>query len=195
MPDLPGILCVPEDLDLEPYLHVLRWYLNRDEILHGIAFPYEARGVAAAMPPILAKSVDASWDALRPGKLSAVVEVFASSTFVAVTDQRVLTATPRSLLREGELRDVIPLGEIRYVRPRQNQTGSVRPTINVATDQSDIRWMFPAAADSAHIDQLSTSLGVKLQLGSGERLQVEAASPTGREDERSLEAETSRPEG
>lgn len=195
MPDIPGILCVPEDLDLEPYLRVLRWYLNRDEILHGIAFPYEARGVAAAMPPILAKSVDASWDALGTGKLSAVVEVFASSTFVAVTDQRVLTATPRSLLREGELRDVISLGEIRYVRPRQNQKDSVRPAINVATEQSDIRWMFPAAADSAHIDQLSTSLGVKLKLGSGEPLQVEAASPNGREEGPSLEGEANRPEG
>ncbi|MCB8045054.1 hypothetical protein JM654_15560 [Microbacterium oxydans] len=101
---------MPEDLDLEPYLHVLRWYLNRDEILHGIAFPYEARGVAAAMPPILAKSVDASWDALGPGKLSAVVEVFASSTFVAVTDQRVLTATPRSLAQGGRASRRDPFG-------------------------------------------------------------------------------------
>jgi hypothetical protein len=89
---------------------------------------------------------------------------------------------------------VIPLSEIRYVRPRQNQTDSVRPTINVATDQSDIRWMFPAAADAAHIDQLSTLLGVKLELGSSEALQVEAPAVSGSEAH-SVEAEANSSDG
>lgn len=179
MPGEPDILCAPAGLDLMPYMKVLRWHLNHDEKLQGIAFPYEAGGFAAAVSPILGKTVDASWDALRPGKLSAVVEALASSTFVAVTDKRVLTATPKGLLLEGEIRHVLPLEKIRFVRSRKDQQRSVRPTISVATERSDIRWMFPAAADWSDIDGLSTSLKAKSGLSDKVPRQVEATSVAG----------------
>lgn len=160
IPAVPSIVCAPDDLDLEPYLHVLRWFLEDDEELHGVAFPYEvgAHNLAGVVPTLLAKRVDATWDALAPGKAGAVVEKFASSTLVAVTDRRIITAAPRSLLQRGELRMIYSLDEVRYVRPRSNHGESVRPTIGLTTDVHDIRWMFPAVATPEHIDNLAAAI-------------------------------------
>lgn len=157
MPTRPDTVCAPEDLDLDPYLHVFRWFLEDGERLRGIAFPYAAgeHDLGGVVPPVLAKRVDATWDALAPGKAGAVVELLASSTFVAVTDRRIVTATPKALLRRGELGETFPLREVRFVRPRHNHVDSVRPTISVITERSDVRWMFPAAADHRQIDQLA----------------------------------------
>lgn len=150
----PSVVLAPEGLDLDPYLQVLRWFMDDAEVLQGIAFPHEASGTLASLvPAVLAKRVDASWDGLAARKAAAIVDKIASSMFVAVTDQRVVTASPRALLREGELGAVFPLSEVRYVRPRRNQADSVRSTISIATDRKDLTWMFPAAANDEQIDQ------------------------------------------
>lgn len=154
VPSIPNVVCAPGDLDLDPYLQILRWFMEDDEYLRGVAFPYEAGGdLSALVPPVLGKRVDASWDALAPGKTAAIVDKFVSSTFVAVTDRRIVTASPRALLGQGELGAVFPLGEVRYVRPRHHQAESVRSTISVATERQDIKWMFPAVADDEQIDK------------------------------------------
>jgi hypothetical protein len=157
MPAVPETVCAPDGLDLEPYLHVLRWFLEDGESLRSVAFPYEAgsHNLPGVVPAILAKRVDATWDALTPGKAGAVVEKLASSTFVAVTDRRIITATPRTLLRRGELGSIYPLDEVRYVRPRSNHGTGVRPTIGIATDRRDVQWMFPADAPHEQIDNLA----------------------------------------
>ncbi|MCF8784376.1 hypothetical protein [Rhodococcus ruber] len=157
MPAVPETLCAPSDLDLEPYLHVLRWFLEDGETLRSVAFPYEAgpHNLTGVVPALLAKRVDATWDALAPGKAGAVVEKLTSSTFVAVTDRRIVTATPRTLLRHGELGSIYPLDEVRFVRPRPKHDAAVRPTIGITTDRRDIQWMFPADADHEHIDNLA----------------------------------------
>lgn len=158
MPVVPDTVCAPETLDLGPYLKVLRWFLEDGEQLRGTAFPYAAgeRDLAGVIPAILGKRVDATWDALgTPGKPGAVVELLASSTFVAVTDRRIITAVPKTLLRRGELGATYPLDEVRYVRPRTNYGGRVRPTIGVTTDRSDVHWMFPSKALHEHIDNLA----------------------------------------
>lgn len=158
MPAVPDTVCAPEGLDLDPYLHVLRWFLEDGEHLRSVAFPYVvgAHNLTGVVPAILAKRVDTAWDALNPGKAGALVEVLTSSTFVAVTDRRIVTATPKTLLRRGELRATYPLEEVRYVRPRTNHGEHVRPTIGVITERSDIQWMFPAVADHRCIDDLAT---------------------------------------
>ena len=160
MPAAPGTVCAPDGLDLGPYLHVLRWFLEDDEELRGVAFPYVAgaHNFTGLVPAVLAKRVDATWDALAPGKAGAVVEILASSTFVAVTDRRILTASPKTLLRRGELGMTHPLDEVRYVRPRTNQRACVRPTIGVTTDREDVQWMFPAEADHDRIDALAAAI-------------------------------------
>jgi hypothetical protein len=162
MPAAPETVCAPDGLDLEPYLHVLRWFLEDGEELRSVAFPYEVghRNLTGAVPAILAKRVDATWDALAPGKVGAAVDKVASSTFVAVTDRRIVTASPRGLLRRGELDAVYPLDEIRYVRPRSNHAASVRPTIGIATDRRDVQWLFPTEADHDEIDNLAAAISV-----------------------------------
>ena len=157
MPAVPETVCAPDELDLDPYLHVLRWFLEDGEALRSVAFPYEvgSRNLTGTVPAILAKRVDATWGGLGSGKLGVAVERLASSTFVAVTDRRIVTADPRTLLRRGEIDAVYQLDEIRYVRPRSNHDAGVRPTIGIATDRRDVRWMFPTDAELDDIDNLA----------------------------------------
>ena len=156
----PDLVCAPEDLDIEPYLHVLRWFLEDGEKLRGIAFPYQPgkHNFVGALPSVLGKRVDAAWSALAPGKWSAVVDKAASSTFVAVTDSRIFTAAPRALLHRGEPSDSFLLRDVQFVRPPQKQGESVRPTIDVITEHQDLRWIFPSAADDGSIDKLAVLL-------------------------------------
>lgn len=158
MPAVPTTVCAPEGLDLDPFLHVLRWFLEDGEQLRGIAFPYEtgAHNLAGVRPVLLAKRVDTAWDALAPGRAGAMAKMFTSSTFVAVTDRRIVTANPKALLRRGELGTTYPLNEVKYVRPRKNHGERVRPTVGITTERNDIQWMFPADADHESIDALVT---------------------------------------
>lgn len=160
MPAIPTTICAPDNHDLEPYLNVLRWFLEDGETLRSVAFPYEAgnHNLAGVVPAILAKRIDATWEALAPGRAGAVLEKFASSTLVAVTDHRIVTADPKTLLRDGLLGSIYPLDEVRYVRGRSNHSASVRPTIGLTTDRRDVQWMFPAGADEKHIDNLAASI-------------------------------------
>ena len=146
-PAVPETVCAPDDLDPDPYLRVLRWFLEDGEQLHGIAFPYEASANNFSRK-LLSKLVDAAWQA---GKA-------AFSTFVAVTDRRIITANPRELLHCGELGATYPLDDVEGVHPRTTNTDHVCPTIGVTTKQSDIRWMFPARADQTSIDDLATMI-------------------------------------
>lgn len=147
MPAVPETVCAPDDLDPDPYLRVLRWFLEDGEQLHGIAFPYEASANNFSRK-LLSKLVDAAWQA---GKA-------AFSTFVAVTDRRIITANPRELLHCGELGATYPLDDVEGVHPRTTNTDHVCPTIGVTTKRSDIRWMFPARADQTSIDDLATMI-------------------------------------
>ncbi len=160
MPAVPASVCGPEELVLDPYLHILRWFLEDGEALRSVAFPYEVgtHNFTGVVPAMLAKRVDATWDALAPGRASAIVERFASSTFVAVTDRRIVTANPGDLLKRGELGPIYPLDEVRNVRGRSHQGSGVRPTIDVATKERDLHWMFPDSATHEDIDSLAVAL-------------------------------------
>ena len=146
-PAVPETVCAPDGLDLDPYLRVLRWFLEDGEQLHGIAFPYEASAHNFSRN-LLSKPVDAAWQA---GKV-------AFSTFIAVTDRRIITANPRKLLRHGELGATYPLDDVKDVHLRTGNTDHVCPLIEVTTKQSDIRWMFPARADQTSIEDLATTM-------------------------------------
>ena len=159
-PAVPDAICAPADLDLAPYLNVLRWYLEDGEELRSVAFPYElgSNDLTGVVPAILAKRVDASWGALAPGRAGAFMEKFAASTFVAVTDRRIVNADPKKLLNEGELGRIHSLDDIQFVRPRTAQDGEVRPTIDVATNRHDIQWVFPDTAEIEQVDTLAAIL-------------------------------------
>lgn len=172
----PNVVLAPEGLDLDPYLQILRWFLDDAEVLQGIAFPHETGGALAALvPAVLAKRVDASWDGLAPRKAAGIVDKVASCTFVAVTDQRVFTASSRALLREGELGSVFPLSEVRYVRPRCNHADNVRSTISIATELKDFTWMFPSAANDEQIDHFAAVVGDGVPSVTANQLRIESA--------------------
>ena len=156
----PELVCAPESFDLEPYLHILRWYLEDGEVLRGVAFPYQpgSHDLVGALPPVLGARVDATWAALAPGAWAAVVDKAASSTFVAVTDRRVITAAPRALLNRGVLGESFSVREIHFVRPPLKQHNSVRPTIDVITENQNLRWLFPSNADEGTIDKFAAIL-------------------------------------
>ena len=160
MPAVPAAVCAPEGLELDPYLHILRWFLEDGETLRSVAFPYEmgTHNFAGVVPAILARRVDATWDALAPGRASAIVEKFASSTFIAVTDRRIVTANPGKLLKRGELGPIYSLDDVRNVRGRSHRGAGVRPTIYVATEERDLHWMFPDSAEHEDIDSLAAAL-------------------------------------
>ncbi|WP_297743182.1 hypothetical protein [uncultured Tessaracoccus sp.] len=160
MPTVPEIVCAPEGLELDPYLRIFRWFLEDGETLQCLAFPYElgTHNFAGIVPAVLARRVDATWEALVPGRASAIVEKFASSTFVAVTDRRIITANPRRLLREGELGQIYSLAQVRHVRPRSSNDERVRPALDVTTEERDIHWMFPSAASHDDIDSFASAL-------------------------------------
>lgn len=172
---VPDLVCAPEGLDIEPYLHVLRWFLEDGEKLRGIAFPYQpgTHNLVGALPSVLGKRADATWSALAPGKWAAVVEKAASSTFVAVTDRRIITAAPRALLHCAELGDSFPLREVQFVRPPQKQSESVRPTMDVITEHQNLRWIFPSAADDGSIDKLAVLLTEGAKSTRGDRMAIE----------------------
>lgn len=151
----PTVTCMPEDIDLNQYLHVLRWFFEDDESLNAIAFAYEPGTLAGIIPTALGARVDATWSALKPNKRATVIDKIATPTLVAVTDRRIISASPRSLTRQGEISDSTPLSEVRFVRTQSMQSNAVRPTIDIFTEGRDVKWMFPEEADPAHIDLLS----------------------------------------
>lgn len=156
-PSVPEVVCAPSNVDLDPYLNVLRWYLEDGEELLAVAFPYvtHANPLARAVPALLAKQVDASWGTRTSGKAAAVAKSLTSSEFIAVTDRRIVTARPSNLLRLGELGETYRLEEVKYVRPRTNYQSAVRPTIAVTTERDDLQWMFPSSASHENIDDLA----------------------------------------
>lgn len=153
----PDVCCMPADLELEKYLRVLRWFVEDDEPLKAIAFPYEPgrHHLDDVVPVALGVRVDASWSALDSRKRAAVVDKLASPTLIAVTDRRVICASARTLVIDGQIQNSIPFGDIRFVRPRAVHGDAVRPTIDVITSQQNVRWMFPEEADTDDIDSLS----------------------------------------
>ncbi|MDO5081121.1 hypothetical protein [Buchananella hordeovulneris] len=161
MPRVPETVCAPTGLDLRPYLKLLRWYLQEGETLRTVAFPYEVgtQNLAGFVPALLAKRVDATWEALVRKMTSVVSEKLASSTFVAITDRRILTATPRGLLRFGKLSSTQALTDVKFVCPRDN---GERATLDVTTNKQDIHWMFPASAAVEQVDALTALLSASV---------------------------------
>lgn len=161
----PAVTCMPEDIDLNQYLHVLRWFLEDDEALGAIAFAYEpgAHNFAGIIPAALGARIDATWSALKPNKRATVIDKIATPILVAVTDRRIIGASPRSLTHQGEIRDSIPLSEVQFVRSQSMQANAVRPTIDIITEGRDVKWMFPEEADSEHIDLLSQVIDTNIK--------------------------------
>jgi hypothetical protein len=157
--EAPGVVCAPRSLDLEPYLRILRWFLEDGEILRVLGFPDQLD----ALGPISAILGGAK------EKLAAAMDKTAAKTMVAVTDRRIITAKANAFLEQGEVRQDIPVDRIRYVRAATTQDKSARLAIDLITRDENIRWLFHADIDNTQVDALAAVLAESMTIPDAER--------------------------
>jgi hypothetical protein len=157
--EAPGVVCAPESLDLEPYLRILRWFLEDGETLRVLGFPDQLD----ALDPISAIFSGAK------EKLAAAMDKVAAKTLVAVTDRRIITAKTNAFLEQGEIRQDIPIDQVRYVRAATTQDRSARLAIDLITRDENIRWFFHADIDNAQVDALAAVLAESMTIPDVER--------------------------
>jgi hypothetical protein len=156
--EAPDVACAPRSLDLEPYLHILRWFLEDGETLRVLGFPdqIDARGPIGAIFGVAKEKVAAAMDK-------------ATMTLVADTDRRIITAKTNAFLEQGEIRQAIPIDRVRYVRAATTQDGSGRLALDLITRDENIRWLFHADIDSTQVDALAGVLAESMTIPDAER--------------------------
>ncbi|MGH3267903.1 MAG: hypothetical protein ACRDN1_02360 [Trebonia sp.] len=157
--EAPGVVCAPRSLDLEPYLRILRWFLEDGETLRVLGFPDQLD----ALGPISAILGGAK------EKLAAAMDKAAAKTLVAVTDRRIITAKANAFLEQGEVRQDIPVDQVRYVRAAITQDRSARLAIDLITRDENSRWLFQADIDNAQVDALAAVLAESMTIPDVER--------------------------
>ncbi|MFG2309713.1 hypothetical protein ACGFS9_13720 [Streptomyces sp. NPDC048566] len=188
--EAPGVVCAPTSLDLEPHLRILRWFLEDGETLRVLGFPDQLD----ALGPISAIFGGAK------EKLTAGRDKMAAKTLVAATDRRIITAKSNAFLEQGEIRQVIPIDQVRYVRTATTQDKNARLAIDLITRDENIRWLFQADMDATQVNALAAVLAESMTIpdverdelqrrrhvaieagGQGERTDPTSKEPTGSE--------------
>ncbi|MFE3929979.1 hypothetical protein [Streptomyces sp. YIM B13508] len=157
--EAPGVVCSPESLELEPYLRILRWFLEDGETLRVLGFPDHLD----ALSPISAILGGAK------EKLAAARDKAAVKALIAVTDRRIITARTNAFLEQGEIDQNIPIDRVRYVRAATTQNRSERLAIDLITRDENIRWLFQADVDNAQVDALAAVLAESMMIPEVER--------------------------
>ncbi|NEB12907.1 hypothetical protein G3I32_29395 [Streptomyces coelicoflavus] len=157
--EAPGVVCAPETLVLEPYLRILRWFLEDGETLRVLGFPdqLDALGPVSA---ILSGAKE---------KLATARDKAAVKALVAVTDRRIITAKTNAFLEQGEIGQDIPTDRVRYVRAATTQDRSARLAVDLITRDENIRWLFHADIDNTHVDALAAVLAESMTIPDVER--------------------------
>ncbi|GAA2404970.1 hypothetical protein GCM10010420_35800 [Streptomyces glaucosporus] len=157
--EAPGVVCAPESLDLEPYLRILRWFLEDGETLRVLGFPdqLDALGPISA---ILGAAKE---------KLAAARDKAVAKTLVAVTDRRIIMAKTNAFLEQGEIRQDIPIDRVRYVRAATTQDRSGRLAVDLITRDENIRWLFHADIGNAQVGALAAVLAESMTIPDVER--------------------------
>ncbi|MER6820189.1 hypothetical protein ABT316_11610 [Streptomyces cellulosae] len=189
--EAPGVVCSPESLKLEPYLRILRWFLEDGETLRVLGFPDQLD----ALSPISAILGGAK------EKLAAARDKAAVKALIAVTDRRIIMAKTNAFLEQGEIGQDIPIDRVRYVRATTAQNISERLAVDLITRDENIRWLFQADVDNTQVDALAAVLAESMTIPDVERdaLQrrrctpVEAGSEGESADSKSAEAAGSDP--
>ncbi|MFF0066033.1 hypothetical protein ACFYRC_31740 [Streptomyces sp. NPDC005279] len=157
--EAPGVVCAPKSLDLEPYLRILRWFLEDGETLRVLGFPDQLD----ALGPISAIFSGAK------EKLAAARDKGAAKTLVAVTDRRIITAKTNAFLEQGKIRQDIPIDRVRYVRAATTQDSGGRLAIDLITRDENTRWLFHADIDNTQVDALAAVLAESMTIPDVER--------------------------
>ena len=153
------IVCAPKTLDPEPYLRLLRWFLEDAETLRVLGFPDQLD----SLDPISALLGGAK------DMLAAAMDKAAPKTLVAVTDRRVITAETNAFLEQGEIRRDIPIDRVRYVRAATTQDKNARMVIDLITRDESFRWLFRAEIDNTQVDGLAAVLAESMTIPDIER--------------------------
>lgn len=164
--EAPGVLCAPDGLDHEPYLRILRWFLEDGETLRCLGFPYqldEGEVFKTAGQRVLG-GLDGERLATRVG-----LDPERGATLVAVTDRRIITAKPNTFRKQGEISQDIPTDQVRYVRRATTQDESDRPAMDLITRDKNIHWTFHADTDNTHVDALAAVLAESMMIPDVER--------------------------
>ncbi|MFJ3339368.1 hypothetical protein [Streptomyces sp. NPDC086766] len=157
--EAPGVVCAPKSLAPEPFLRILRWFLEDGETLRVLGFPeqLDAPDPISAILGGAKEMFTAAWDK-APAK-----------TLVAVTDRRIITAKTNAFLEQGEIGQVVPIDQVRYVRAATTQDKSARSAIDLITRDENIRWHFHADIDNTHVDALAAVLAESMTIPDSER--------------------------
>ncbi len=155
--EAPDVICASPSMDLQPYLRILRWLLEDGETLRALGFPdqVEALGSIPAMFGTAMEMLGAAMDKTR--------------ILVVVTDRRIVTARTDAFLEQAELRLDIPADRVRYVRATTAPDKTARPAIDLITRDENIRWLFPAGVDTAHVSALAAVLAESMTIPDVER--------------------------
>lgn len=181
LPD-PDVLCLPDGVEHQQYLTILRLLLPHDEPLRAISLPHQV------------EDGDVSGEVLQLMFGGSVGEDLArrtrrdldrGTTLVAVTDRRILTSPSSTFRRSGRITSETPLGQVRYVRRRTDPQGEARERIDLVTRDTNVRWTFHSTTDTADVDALAAVLAESMTLPESERaalvekpLALAASSPT-----------------
>jgi|GEM_PF-210820 hypothetical protein len=160
----PELLCVPEGVELEKYLKLLRWHLEYGEELQALAFASEVgdNHAKGKLPLVMRQRVDAAWVGLMPGVSKAVLGKITSPTLVAVTDRRLIVGDEGRLLREGMLDRSVPLDDIRWVRPPEEQQDRGRDAITVYSKRGgkyDLDLVFAERVEKDRVERFTGAIG------------------------------------
>jgi hypothetical protein len=157
--DAPGVVCAPESLDPEPYLRILRWLFEDGEALRVLGFPDQLD----TLDPISA-IVGGAMEMLTSARDKAPAK-----TLVAVTDRRIIMAKTNAFLEQAEIRQEIPIDQVRYVRATTTPDQSSRLALDLITRDENIRWLFHPDIDNTQVDALAAVLAESMTIPDAER--------------------------
>ncbi|MDY7089377.1 MAG: hypothetical protein SYR96_30255 [Actinomycetota bacterium] len=149
--EAPEVVCAPESQDLDPALRILRWLLDDGEALRVIAFAEVDDQNAVS--------------AIFSGAKEKLASQKSAKTLIVVTDQRILTARSNTFLEQGEIRQEVPVDQVRYVRAPDNR-------VDLITRDENISWQFGADIDAERVGALAGVLAESMSIPDAEHAEL-----------------------
>ncbi len=176
---IPRIVAAPQWLEAEPYLRILRWFLEEGETIRALGFPYQLDAVdyvkvagRKALPLVLGPIVGLVKGGLESVKWTEAIDRAAANTVVAVTDRRIISAKARDLVGRGDIAQEIPLERVRYVRAAVASGETERSAIDLITRDESLRWLFHADTEIGQVGALAALLAESMAIPDEERTQL-----------------------
>lgn len=161
--DPPAIVCADAGVDLDPFLRILRWFLDDNERIRVLGLPDRP-----GSPNAISAAVDGARD-----KLATVRDKPVSRSLIVVTDRRVLTADSLRFLELGEVATDLPLTQIRYIRATRPARSEDPSVVDVITRDENLKWEFPSAIAGPSVEKLAAVLSESMNLPEKERFELQ----------------------